>query len=331
MNNCYGIQIYPADIVKSGDIKDIACCNYNSQAYWFNNTVSAIAFADTFLRHKFTPDNPGIAFLYITDKVNQLRQCADIPRCIGIGGTSTEISVDMAYYPPQVSNSKLPQHFAQYLYSPGLYNLAQLVDSNSCQVNIPDTYHPTLASADTVYVHYGSTVFDKDVFCKAQCSMHSLKPENGFWASSKESNNGWYQWCQHTSFCNDNPNCRIEFNLAPDAKIMKIETLDDIAYLVHKYPADFSAMICPLGSYVEHGLPYKAIDYAAMSKDFDGIDYSYTKLGNLLGPWDCDSIVIFNPDVVQCRDIELVPVDPTQVYEQDEYEQDEYDTEDWEL
>lgn len=63
------------------------------------------------------------------------------------------------------------------------------------------------------------------------------------------------------------------------------------------------------GSYMEYGLPYLCIDYEAMSKDFDGICYNYTALRNLLGPWDCDSVVIFNPDIMEFRDIVLYPED----------------------
>ena len=84
----------------------------------------------------------------------------------------------------------------------------------------------------------------------------------------------------------------------PNAKVIKVQTLDDIAYLIKNYPAPFTSKMSIYESYVRMGLPYRAIDYGKMSKDFDGIEYSYTKLGNILGQWDCDSVIMFNPDAI---------------------------------
>lgn len=299
MQKHYGIAIYSADVIKSVDVKEFSLCTNQSNVHWFKTEEAAISFANYFLyNYPFTNDVlPGIVFLYITDKLYYLYKTQNIPGCIGIGGSKASINASLVYCPPPECLYTYPNH-RLFMYQPDVHDIPQLIESYETQIELPDNYKPTFASSDTSYMHYGNKVFYAEHFHSVGTSGYTLKPTHGFWGSVENSENGWKQWCQKEGFCGDKLDLCLRFNLMPNAKVMKVQTLDDIAYLIKNYPAPFTSKISIYESYVRMGLPYKAIDYGKMSKDFDGIEYSYTKLGNILGQWDCDSVIIFNPDVI---------------------------------
>ncbi len=328
MSTYYGITLHPSDVVYNGDIRDVSLVNNTSNIAWFANFDDAVYFARHALKDALPANTPGLAFIYTC--ANPILACeSSYSSCVGIGGVPNPCSANMVFLnPPDVHSNNFEYH--QFIYLPGIHDIKQLVDAYSWDPKdfISEDYQPKCIDPSTVYVHYGSTKFDIDCFTPAYTRMHDLKPEAGFWASPIDAQWSWRDWCQRESFCNDNPNCRIEFSLAADAKVFRVRTLEDIAYLIDKYSAPWHAAMDTHTSYLSCGLPALAIDYEAMAKDYDGLDYSYTALGNVLGCWDCDSVVIFNHEVMQFREIELVPEDPDAHYEQDDYD---VADDDWEL
>jgi hypothetical protein len=102
----------------------------------------------------------------------------------------------------------------------------------------------------------------------------------------------------------------LEFTLKPEAKVFLVRTQEDIAFLLKNYSMPLTSDMLTAGTYIERDMfPCLAIDFEAMSKDYDGIDYSYSNLGNLMGEWDCDSVCIFNPDIMRFHEIEMIPED----------------------
>ncbi|MBQ8806075.1 MAG: hypothetical protein IJZ68_06280 [Bacteroidaceae bacterium] len=167
-----------------------------------------------------------------------------------------------------------------------------------------DLHEPTLmAPKDTeghpiLFEHYGATRFNPDKVEVRTCA--TLKP-TGFWACQQFDNNNWaefqggYIWHTH----------RISFNVNDTARILNIDSIQDIQYLQKTYPLEWSAKTevwYPEGFYDYRHLPRIMIDWAKVSQEYDGIWYNYDKLGNAFGPFDMNSISIFNPDV-----IEIVP------------------------
>lgn len=330
MANYYGVTLHSPAIVYEGDIRDVSLVNSSSDITWFKTLDGALQFANhAFGCVQLSSKLPGLAFIY-TDDNPILSSGSSCEQCVGIGGVRNPLSAALVFLPPPNFMPEDSLEYRQFVYSPEFHDIKQLVDAYHWNPSLflPPDYQPKLVDPSTVYVHYGSTKFDIDCFTPAYTRMHDLKPEDGFWASPIDAKLSWRDWCLKEGFRNDNPNCRLELSLAPGAKVFKARTLEDLAYLIKEYPAPWTAGMDTYTSYPQRGLPALAIDYEAMAKDYDGLDYSYAELGNVLGCWDCDSVVIFHPEVMQFREIELVPEDANARYEQDDYDIAE---DDWEL
>lgn len=146
-----------------------------------------------------------------------------------------------------------------------------------------------------VFEHYGATHFNPEKVQVKTCAH--LKP-SGFWACHEDETKNWENFQQgkiwHTS--------RIEFALSESARILEINSLQDILYLQQHYPIEWSAAVeihYPESFYDYKNLPRIMIDWSKVSQDYDGICYNYDALGNAFGPFDMNSISVFNPDVIE--------------------------------
>lgn len=173
----------------------------------------------------------------------------------------------------------------------------------------PD-YKPTFASTKNAenavtYAHYGSNVFDRAQHQRIT-NRNETKPRGGFWGSNEKSPNSWRQWASREDFQEyEDDNC-VKFQLRPGARVLQLNTMEDLAWLAANYSqpagnAPAEALFWGMPGSLKHiGLGDIMLDWNAIALDFDGIDYSYTNLGDRLYAWDCDSVVIFNPNVVAC-------------------------------
>jgi len=146
-----------------------------------------------------------------------------------------------------------------------------------------------------MYIHYGAEAFYLDRFKKVNNADYFSKPYGGFWASPVDAENGWKTWCENESF---EPRGGLSkhfcFELAKDAKVYHIRKADDIYELPLITYSLFSDTLY--------------IDFEKASKSWDAIEVhisddpatDYTKsLYWLLYGWDCDSILIMNPDIIK--------------------------------
>jgi hypothetical protein len=306
----YGARIASANTLLSGQAKMYMQSGYD--VMWFTSEPEVLQFCNKCLEHRIdsqtrTPELfeqeattlPGVAYIWIE---NELPDAMSKPK----------EAVFVYCPPPQAFPIEISQS-QKFLYNTGLHQwtLPKIVAAyqKDMTLQLPDGYKPILVPSDVPFVHYGTTTFDKQMFKPVQSIPQHAKPGGGFWGSPICTENSWNAWCKREEYNEYNPNQRVEFYCKPDSKVFQIDTLDDITFLIKNYPAPYNPYMMPYGSYMEYGLPYLGIDYEAMSKDFDGICYNYTELGNILGPWDCDSIVIFNPDIMEFRDIVLYPED----------------------
>ena len=144
------------------------------------------------------------------------------------------------------------------------------------------------------YIHYGKTIseFDKSLVGPIKNIDHWTKPDGGFWASSVDAEYGWKEWCYDNDFCRpcDDTNS-FKFILTDTAKILHIYSIDDI-----------------------NGLPVKSIskgwftdtmnlDFEKLCEEYDAIELHlsgnhFNELYYALYGWDCDSILIMNPDII---------------------------------
>ncbi len=328
MSKYCGIRITSADALLDSKMSEYQ--QPGADVMWFASEESAMNFCDTFFKQKAEMRKelpelyehercslPGAAFVWYEDTLPPLVKGSVAPTgYLGSGDPGKASS--FTYLPPEGFESSKEQYGSrQYLYfSETTAEGVAKANTSEGVVQLPAGYQPKLTPSNVVFVHYGSTEFDMDVFERAYTRSFDVKPESGFWASPLDSQNSWDRWCKSEHFRLNHPNIRCEFTVTPEAKILQVSTLDDIAFMLQKYPMQCLSGILPYGNYMEQGLPCIMIDYEAMAKDFDGINYDHAALGNILGPWDCDSICIFNPEVMQFREIELVPVDPTINYDE---------------
>lgn len=150
------------------------------------------------------------------------------------------------------------------------------------------------------YVHYGSKKFDKSVFRPIQNRVDGRglpwgnKPlDGGLWASADNAKFGWRDWNRQSQFreCRED-NC-FRFTLDTNARILHLDN-DDIAKVeLAKFGAEE----------LSHGVlgVLDGIDFESICQQYDAIEFNRSADGRLywtLYGWDCDCILVLNPDVV---------------------------------
>lgn len=135
------------------------------------------------------------------------------------------------------------------------------------------------------YIHYGSDTYDKNRVTYCHPDVIPCKPAFGLWASPVESTyRSWEEWCRNEEFYLSKLEKYFTFTLTEDAKVLEIRQPSDIK----KYEVE-TELKC-----------LKTIDYNSILHDgYDAVElYMNNELYWYLYGWDCDSIVIFNPDIV---------------------------------
>ena len=119
------------------------------------------------------------------------------------------------------------------------------------------------------------------------------KPINGFWASRVDAEYGWKQWCKDNEPYWTMGKSFI-FTLTDDTKVLSIKSKDDLGK-IDSYIEDSARLYFPSG--INNNM--RLINFEKMAKDYDALEVDGSKLYWEFYGWDCDSIVIFNPDVIE--------------------------------
>lgn len=139
------------------------------------------------------------------------------------------------------------------------------------------------------YIHYGHTRFEPQLFTSIRNSFMA-KPRGGFWASDVDAKRGWKEWCRDSDFSECNINNSFTFSLSTNAKVLMINSIDNLEKLPKikgEGCSGYSAWIM--------------LDYELLAKEYDAIEVNISSDSELyfaLYGWDCDSIVILNPDIM---------------------------------
>ena len=138
-----------------------------------------------------------------------------------------------------------------------------------------------------VYIHYGNNeYYTPDPI---RNSTYRTKPCGGLWASRKEGDSNWINWCKENEFHLDRLNSSFEFTLKDDARVLVIDDPDKLDDLPKLSPYDKND-------------PYSEcrLDFEKLRKDYDAVEVmNIWKLYWPLYGWDCNSIVIMNPNVIE--------------------------------
>ena len=139
----------------------------------------------------------------------------------------------------------------------------------------------------TKYIHYGSIVFDKNKFEKV--SNYFIKPRGGFWASRIDSEYGWKEWNDDNKFTTCQKENSFEFSLSPGANVVELFTLEDLQKIPVRRKGAFAddIWLIDFEECVKRGID--AIELMDIGK---GLYFS-------LYGWDCECILILNPDIVE--------------------------------
>lgn len=139
------------------------------------------------------------------------------------------------------------------------------------------------------YIHYGDNKFDINKFNKVLNIPESIKPFGGFWGSRENADFGWKEWCTDTNFKFKDLSKNLQFSLSNDARIL----IMDNANLLDDLPQNKE-------NHILNKL-YVTLDFEELSKQYDAIEILISedeRLYELLYGWDCDSILVMNPDVI---------------------------------
>ena len=144
--------------------------------------------------------------------------------------------------------------------------------------------------AKTVYIHYGDDRFHDPRPIKNR--EYFTKPCGGLWASRKYGESTWKDWCFSEDFRVDTFDRSFEFTLKDDARVLELSDVDQFDNL-------------PILSKEENGRcgPTYFLNFEELAKQYDAIEV--TNIGNLyftLYGWDCNSILIMNPDIVEVKE-----------------------------
>lgn len=143
---------------------------------------------------------------------------------------------------------------------------------------------------NTIYRHYGTSIFQKEKMHPISNYTLCNKPLGGFWASQKDDEQSWYNWCK-TEMPYRISTPHIDFTLSKNAKILHIYNKKDIKKIpiLENYNLNFNSPI--IKTY---------FDYVKLKEQgYDGLEiHNFNELNEYFHYWDCNSIVIFNPEII---------------------------------
>lgn len=142
------------------------------------------------------------------------------------------------------------------------------------------------------YIHYGSKNFEPGGIGKVVNIPYFTKPGGGMWASPIDAEYGWKEWNKDQDFRECDSDNAFTFTVKPDASIVTIKSIEDIECLpksdARKRISNYEMV---------------RIDFESMRYDL-GVDAIELVLSNdrrlywAMYGWDCDSILVMNPDIV---------------------------------
>lgn len=139
------------------------------------------------------------------------------------------------------------------------------------------------------YVHYGNTKYDSSKFKAIKNrEFPFVKPYGGLWASARNAKYGWKDWCEAEEFRDCDESNSFQFNIAETANVLNIHTIQDLSKTPHVSSEHERLVYIDFEKLVQDG-----VDAVELHLSDD------SKLYWALYGWDCDSILIMNPEIVE--------------------------------
>lgn len=140
--------------------------------------------------------------------------------------------------------------------------------------------------SNTVYIHYGDDTFRK--MNPIKNIVWFTKPHGGLWASRVGDPQGWKDWCETEEFRLNALGSYFLFTLKPEARVLELSHEDQLKNLPKLKPYNKNDMWSEC-----------ILDFEKLAMEYDAVEV--TNIGRLYYPlygWDCNSILVMNPDIV---------------------------------
>lgn len=139
------------------------------------------------------------------------------------------------------------------------------------------------------YIHYGHRCFVPELFEEIKNKPSMCKPHGGLWASPVNAEFGWKDWCKENGYFVKNMGESFKFRLRYDAEVLHLRKFSDVKAMPKLKSGQPASWYCP--------------DFEKMLADgIDAIELHISddqKLYDALYGWDCDSILVMNPSVIE--------------------------------
>lgn len=148
------------------------------------------------------------------------------------------------------------------------------------------------------YIHYGHKKFDRELFTSVRNGLEINKPgRGGLWASPVDSGRSWYNWAAGNRLFAGRLQTSFEFALSENARVLEL-TPDNVWDL----PEDSKAILPRDSLYSrDYWSMVTAMDFEVLAREYDAVEVSLTEYPEMywtLYGWDCDCILVMNPDVI---------------------------------
>lgn len=142
---------------------------------------------------------------------------------------------------------------------------------------------------ENVYIHYGHKNYDISRFSPIRNEEYRNKPHGGLWASRIDAKYGWKEWNEYEQFRECEEENSFKFTLSTNANVLEIHSHKDLSKVPQVKKSRFNGTCLP--------------DFEKLLSDgFDAMELFLSEDNELywdLYGWDCDSILVMNPDVVE--------------------------------
>ena len=149
---------------------------------------------------------------------------------------------------------------------------------------------PTENCAGIEFIHHGCKHFNPNKFGPV-INYRFTKPSGGFWASPVKADFGWKEWCEREDFYTNKLARSFTFTLSENARVYCIRSVDDLIGIPsvreHEYKSPYDMFFPDFEQMLIDGIDAVMVE---ISKD--------RRLYWALYGWDCDSILIMNPDII---------------------------------
>jgi hypothetical protein len=148
---------------------------------------------------------------------------------------------------------------------------------------------------EKIYLHCGHESFVREYFMPIKNIPLFVKPQGGLWGSPINTALGWSKFVEQENFGKTKYNkCYFKFRLNTD-KILIIEDASQLDSLPHNDT---------LGSVFNKSMVslYDELDFEQIATKYDAMEVLISndyRLYERLYGWDVDSVLVFNPDVVE--------------------------------